>query len=261
MRTRTHFTEQERHRDRNSVELDTPEGNHPVTADINELCHRLANNDVSLITLDLRDKNLQIEEAAALASALRVNEHLRMLNVGNTSLGDEGILQILLGLQDHRSIEYLLLSANKVTNVAAFASLFVHMHSLKWLDLSNNSIRHAGALLQAVGRHNSIELLDLSLNQIADGDAIGQAIRQSQTLTDLNLFANHIDNDGAKAIAASELGNLVKLNLGYNRIGDDGAKILLKTSTKSPTMKEMVLTGNPCSLTEGRSRMRNACAA
>ena len=254
-----HCTEQERHHNQNSA-VDTAEGNDPVT-DFNELCHRLAKNDVSLVCLDLRDQKLQSDDAAALASALRINENVRMLNVGNSNLGDKGILQILLGLKDHKSLEYLILSSNEATNVAEFASLFVHMHSLKWLDLSNNSIRKAGALLQAVGVHNSIELLDLSLNQISDGDAIGQAIRQCSTLKELNLFANYVDNDGAEAIAASELGRLVKLNLGYNRIGDAGAKILLTASTKSPTMKEIVLTGNPCSLIESRSRMRSAYAA
>jgi Ran GTPase-activating protein (RanGAP) involved in mRNA processing and transport len=230
--------------------------------EINEVCQRLAYNDISVITLDLQDQSLRLEETAALSNALRINDNLRMLNVGNNSLGDEGILEILQGLQHHVSIEYLILSTNGIADVGEFAPLLVHMTSLKWLDLSHNEIHEAGALFQAVGGHSKLELLDLSVNQISDGAAIGQALQHSSSsINDLNLFGNRLGDDCAIAIANSGLKNLIKLNLGCNRIGNAGGKTLTKALVKSPTLKDLILTGkNPITDLEARASVRNAYA-
>ena len=208
---------------------------------VKEMYQRLRNNDISLVSLDLRNQNLQLEEATTLAKVLHMNTTLKMLNVGNNNLGDEGVRVIMQGLKNHSPIEYLILSANGVTSIDEFAPLLLQLRSLKWLDLSNNEIRHAGALFEAVGKHNSLELLDLSLNQISDGEAVGEALQQSHTLKELNLFDNHLGDDCAIAIGNCVPTNLVKLNLGYNRIGTEGAKILAKALAKSPSLNELFL--------------------
>jgi Leucine-rich repeat (LRR) protein len=238
-----------------------PEMERSKPINVKEMYQRLGNNDISLVSLDLRNQNLQLEEATTLAKVLHMNTTLKMLNVGNNNLGDEGVLVIMQGLKNHTPIEYLILSANGVTNLDEFAPLLLQLRSLKWLDLSHNEIRHADALFEAVGKHNSLELLDLSLNQISDGEAICEALQQSHTLKDLNLFDNQLGDDCAIAIGNCVPMNLVKLNLGYNRIGNAGAKILAKTLAKSPSLKELFLTGNPAICHDVRGPTRNPAAA
>lgn len=234
------------------IEDDTLQPHSGPVFDIQSVCQGLAENDMSLITLDLSGHGLGIEEAHAIGNALRLNDNLCMLNLGDNQLGDEGASEIARGLQNHGSLEYLILSKNKISDAAEIATLLANVSELKWIDLSHNDLITASSVFEVAASHSNLEHVDLSVNRLEDADA-SALVGALEATKDINLFANQMGDETALAIGESGFGSVNKLNLGYNRIGNTGAQALAQALEKSHNLKELVLTGNPISSKEMRA--------
>jgi len=225
--------------------------------DIHLLCQQLAANDANLVTLDLSKQDLDYEDANALGNALRINDTLCMLNLGENLLGDEGAFVLLEALQHHVALEYLLLNKNNISNLSALAPILPP--ALKWLDLSGNNIYVAEHLLEAAALHPTLDTLDLSVNHIGKNDARAVSCAL-QSLVEINLFANRLDDATCLVLADSGYGSVQKLNLGYNHIGNEGAKGLLLAMEKPNALKSLVLTGNAITNMEIKVALRAGAA-
>jgi hypothetical protein len=127
---------------------------------------QLAANDPIVTAVDLRGWADVVP--ATLAVSLRANTHLQSLAVSACHLGDEGVIQLCVGLQQQTGppLRVLQLASNNIGNAGAIAlaAALEHHATLEELDLSWNVIADDGgiALSQVLPSLSRLQVLDLS---------------------------------------------------------------------------------------------------
>jgi hypothetical protein len=162
------------------------------------LYSRLKANDPSLKSLELNGEKLVLEDIQFLCyglhGALKINTHLRTLNLSDNLIDDEAAL--LLGKAIKGShIAYLNLSNNNLSHVSALADTLKETR-VTHLDLSHNKIDNESSIALA---QTKLLYLDVFNNSIGSDGA--QALAANQTLNTLDLRLNHIDDLGAEAFS------------------------------------------------------------
>ena len=156
--------------------------------------------------------------------------HLRTLDLGENSIGTEGIIE-LTTTQFLLPVRTLDLRGCRVggEGTAAFGAVSSQAHQLTRLVLWDNQIGNGGtARLVASSSLAHLAELDLAQNNITDRGA--QALADSPhlvTLRLLDLRSNRIGDTGAEALAASpHLAGLRRLDLLNNEISEKGVGVL-----------------------------------
>ncbi|XP_056107536.1 NLR family CARD domain-containing protein 3-like [Rhinichthys klamathensis goyatoka] len=149
---------------------------------------------------------------AALGSALRSNpSHLRTLNLNLNNIGDSGVKQLSIVLENpHCKLKELWLSDCGVTAegcVALASALRSNPSHLRYLNLSYNKLGDSGVkLLSAVleDSHCKLEKLWLSKCGVTDEGcaALASALRSNPShLRELNLNWNNLGDSGVKLLS------------------------------------------------------------
>eukprot|EP00759_Apiculatamorpha_spiralis_P044123 PhF_6_TR41279/c0_g1_i1/m.62422 len=176
--------------------------------DILDIAKGLAIN-YTLTSLDLSGTRLSVEGAAAIGTSLKHNQHLRHLALNNnTSLGFEGLSNIVDGVLSHPRIEVIELTRCNIRDEAAqsLATLLANTITVHTLDLSFNKITRSGAALigGAMATNQSIRILRMGHNKIMqDGvTALCNGLSSNRSITSLDVSYNEISPDGGLAISA-----------------------------------------------------------
>ncbi|CAI8037879.1 NLR family CARD domain-containing protein 3 [Geodia barretti] len=224
----------------------------------------LRRNDPTLTVLDYESAGLGDEGARALAEALRGNETLRRLRLGQSGLSALGLQRICRALCDTsiapchlRRLD--LSSGTSVGNAVGdngakcLAALLTRAPSLRHLTAGGCGIGDEGAssIAQALARNRTLKTLDLSNNSISDigAEELGTALTTNSTLRGLSLWKNRVFHSGAEGLANGLVTNttLTWLGLGCNYIGDEGVRavsIALISNARDSGLLWLALGGN-----------------
>jgi Ran GTPase-activating protein (RanGAP) involved in mRNA processing and transport len=199
------------------------------------------------------------ESIAALASGLKTNIALRILQLTRLGLHDDSIAEIATGLVDHPTLEELNLSKNycRSRGCTAIAAMLSSPHTkLTKLDLSCQEIHHESEspfsvqlLAQALSLNSSLRILHLNENGL-DDRAIeilaAPAILHSQ-LEYLDLRSNQITDNGIRVIATQlsdeRSHHLKKLSLHGNPFGEQGGSLLLEALQSNLELEYLTIPG------------------
>ncbi len=181
----------------------------------------------------------------------RPSHSLRVLDLDNTGLFDEGVEILMAGLQHNNSLQTLYLSANGITE------------------------KGATSIARYFSSHTSDGLSDLylSVNRIADRGAktLAASLRQNVNLKRLVLESNRIGSDGAKelCLALAHHPRLSYFSLGFagstfklgevpNRVGDVGASAICRMIARAQALR-VVRVGCNGITAKGANALASAC--
>ena len=118
-------------------------GNVGLTSEgIGGVCE-LINIAPSLQTLVLEGNQLSADSMKEFSRVLKLNTTIDSLSLGETGIGDEGVVHLSKALTNRHKIRILDLSDNKITSEGCImiCSVLAKMRRLSELDLTNNDIR------------------------------------------------------------------------------------------------------------------------
>eukprot|EP00047_Mylnosiga_fluctuans_P015746 m.49007 g.49007 ORF g.49007 m.49007 type:complete len:903 (-) comp6075_c0_seq1:589-3297(-) len=225
-----------------------------------ETARRLAENDASLVELDVSDAFIGEEAAGHIGACVAGNTRLRVLTMRNCGLTAATTHILLERLRANHTLAALDLGRNALasstTDGASPPSDWQGLLSA-WLSegatlqrLILDDCRIPAALAQQLlsGLRGKSTLMHLSLaaNPLGDGAAAALAdwLTTGPPLRTLDLHRCSIGPDGAQCIftAASHVESLSELNLGENIIGDDDAVACLSRWLASgPALRSLSL--------------------
>ena len=216
----------------------------------------------------LVNNNIGDKGAAALASALRVNEVLTELNIGGNEIGPEGAKAVGEALAANRVLTNLDLSWNNIGDegATALASALEVNGVLKILDVRRNEISGdaaqplatavlASPSLEIFGsvplkelRANTLDQLVLRLKSLGVPEALvlAKLVEGSRVLTSLDLGINDLTEEAALGIVRVERqrNKLTSLGLARCRIGPTGAAEIAEYVSGSGVLKSIDLQYN-----------------
>ncbi|MBS0359701.1 MAG: NACHT domain-containing protein [Proteobacteria bacterium] len=199
---------------------------------------------------------LGTEKWIALIARIKNNDStLTSLDLRNKQIGDVGVKEIVRVLESNTTLMHLKLRRNQISGTGAteIARALEKNTTLTSLDLEENQIGEAGAreIARALEKNTTLTSLDLGFNRIGAVGAgeIARGLEKNTTLTNLNLRSNQISEVGTKEIAKALEKNttLMSLNLSWNQIGDIEAKEVAKALESNMTLTSLSLWSNEIS--------------
>lgn len=174
---------------------------------VEEVLTILTQSKMEITEITLENNSLTENSKQLVAEVIQTHgAQLKVLNLKNTQLGDEGISLLANALRKNEScqLETLYLAENAITSVGAEAlvSFIATNQSLGKLNLDDNKLGDSGAVLiaTAIIKHPSCKLRSLSLanNQIGflSCQTLQLLLGNHLSLTQLILSNNNIDNKG-----------------------------------------------------------------
>ncbi|MCU0686965.1 MAG: DUF924 family protein, partial [Polyangiaceae bacterium] len=212
-------------------------GNQIGPEGLRHLCDALA-GDERVTSLWLKRNPLKPAGMASLATLLRHNRAIEVLDVVNCGLLDEGLATLLGALHGpgaNRTLKHLYVGTNGVTE------------------------RSAPLLAELLAGDCALESLYLSCNRLGDGgaEAIAKALRSNHRLRRLSLASNRVGPRGANALAEALAGHpsLELLDLGFtkatntvgelgNFLGDEGARAIARMLEHNQVLRVLDLLHN-----------------
>lgn len=186
---------------------------------------QVLHNDRTLLSLDLNNKHLSIQDVKELASALSQNKTIRFISLYNCHLTTSTLAYLLPVLK-----KLPLISINLGKNMfdqnglSAIFDTLKKIPSLKEFYFKNNpmtptSIDYLGSFIR---HHPNLESLDLSLNKLGNEGAriIAHALKYAPQLKRLFLCQNHINDEGLLHLlnALEYNRHLTHLNMQFNEL-------------------------------------------
>ncbi|XP_059776486.1 leucine-rich repeat-containing protein 34 isoform X4 [Balaenoptera ricei] len=169
----------------------------------------------SLEKLDVGDCDLE-ESTVHLGHMLKENQCLVELHMCKHDIKNCGMKQLCDALYLNRSLRYLDVSCNKITQdgMVCLADVLKSNTTLEVIDLSFNRIENAGAnyLSDALASHNrTLKALSVVSNNI-EGEglvALSQSMKTNPTLSNIYIWGNKFDE--ATRVAYSDLIHMGRL--------------------------------------------------
>ncbi|XP_045541259.1 uncharacterized protein LOC106716958 [Papilio machaon] len=217
---------------------------------------RMIKKSAELTELEVSDSGLEASHATVLARSLRpATCPLRSLCLQRTQLSGEPLLCLVMALKSNNSVRELRLGDNRLSaqDAAQLASLLRLNTRLQLLDLSNNLIQDAGVaqIADALVKQSSytppsaatsplsphhcpisgyesrgLAFLVLWNNQLTRNCAVHLArmLRSSSSLCVLNVGRNALGCEAVRVLSEGGLGALLSLGLQAARLGPDAAR-------------------------------------
>jgi Ran GTPase-activating protein (RanGAP) involved in mRNA processing and transport len=191
--------------------------------------------------------------------------NLKELYLASSSINDEGLQALAVGLRKHPTLAKLDLECNAIGSEGLRALAAAAIGSLCWLKLARNAINDEALGVLAEGIENfRLETLDLSNNNMitSSGAAVLAPIfrLENSSLKEINLSRAKIEDSEAKAFAEALAGNesLARLFFDYTNLTASGwsefSILLCDTSSvnsvylSNHTLKEIGSISAPSSL-------------
>ena len=180
------------------------------------------NNSVKLLNISNHD--ITNEGAKTIAKAIQVNTSLQQLDISHNKISDDGAIAISECLKDNNTLQELNISYNEV---------------------SNNGIRYIGKALQI---NRTLQTLNISYNKIFDDGAIAiiASLKDNNALQELNVSHNEVSNNGIINIGKTLQTNMTLqiLDISYNKISDDGVTAFSDYLKKRNKLRELRISWN-----------------
>ena len=208
-------------------------GNEPITeAGSRSLSTLFQSGNCRLEHLDLGEMNIDEDGMAVLATGLASLPSLKWLKLWDTSIGEQG-LQDLVGSLVNCNLEELRLSSNmlmdSVSGLRSLGTLVRKTTSMRVLNLCD-SLTDEGlrSFVEGVANCCNLTVLRLSRNRsiTANGLASLSSLFRTEycSLRTLYLFNMNIGDDGAAALANGLVGNKSLEHLAINEVSDITAR-------------------------------------
>ncbi|ORZ28511.1 hypothetical protein BCR41DRAFT_367142 [Lobosporangium transversale] len=216
-----------------------------------ELASSLKTN-TALAILDLKNNSLGNEGTVVLSEALKANTTLTTLGLWCNSIGKEGALALSEVLETNKTLTTLNLQYNKIGDegTLALSEVLKINTTLTILDLKGNSIGKKGALVlsEALKVSTSLIVIDLSENSFGKEGVLvlSEALKVNATLATLSLRYNSIGDKGALALSEALMANttLTTMDLSASSIGREGILTLSKALKTNITLTTLNLQSN-----------------
>ncbi|XP_040188016.1 NACHT, LRR and PYD domains-containing protein 12-like [Rana temporaria] len=184
-----------------------------------------------------------------LASVVRNNQTLRILNLCGTNLKGPHFRKLMKALTTSR-IEELQLPSNNLTDSSCphLASGIRNNQTLRTLNLSHNHLEgpHFRDLMEALTT-SRIEELQLYDNDLTDSSCphLASGIRNNQTLRTLNLSKNNLEGPHFRdLIEALTTSRIEKIDLTSNHLTDSACPHLASGIRNNQTLRKLDLSTN-----------------
>lgn len=212
-------------------------GNHIGPEGVRHVCDALA-DDTRVTSLWLKRNPLKAAGMAPLAGLLRANRTLKVLDVVNCGLLDEGLAALLdafEGAGANKTLRHLYLGTNGITE------------------------RSAPRVAEFLAGECALESLYLSCNRLGDEgvEVIARGLAANRTVRRFSLASNRVGPRGAAALAKALTGHptLQLLDLGFtkatvavgelgNYVGDEGARALSQMLAANESLRVLDLLHN-----------------
>ncbi|KAJ6230986.1 nlr family card domain-containing protein [Anaeramoeba flamelloides] len=224
-----------------------------MNSQIDQLIDEMIENHPSPEQIDFDPRLCGIPSALIISKVIFSFQSLKILDLSDRSLKDEGIKKLGKVLMNHSSLVRICLRGNSIGNKGALSlsEVLKKNSTITWLDLSYNWLGPpSGTILsEALKINESLLSLNLSHNVLgSEGTAgISPGLEINKSLTWLNLATNcKIGDNGVSALCNSLIKNksLRWLNLRENEIGSLGCSALAELILKNDTIDRLWLGGN-----------------
>ena len=202
--------------------------------------------------------------AKSLGRALSVNSSLQELNISRTSIGDEGVAHIANALQTNTTLK-VLHAKNCYISCKGAKSLGRALSINSSLEMLNISIGDEGVahIANALQRNTTMKVLDVANCGISDkgAESLARALSVNSSLEELDISGTSIGNEGVAHIANALQKNttLKILDVANCGISDKGAGSLARALSVNSSLKELNISGT--SIGDGVSHIANALQA
>ena len=205
--------------------------------------------NTTIQSLNLSYNKLGPEVDIALAEVLKTNTTLQTLNLEHNNFGPEGFLALAEALKINTTLQSLNLQSSKLggEGALALAEALKTNTTLQTLNLKWNNINpeEALALAEALKTNTTLQMLDLSGNKLGPegAEALAEALKANTTLTTLDLSTNDFGTKGALALAEALKTNaaLQSLSLRFHSLGPEGAEALAEALKINTTLQSLNL--------------------
>ena len=158
----------------------------------------LAKDNTALERLDLRTNQIEWDGALALADALRGDNALTDLLIGDCT--EEGMDEIINAARERNRLRFLSLASSRLhprwyplaSTITSLAEYVASSTSLQHLDLKSIYIEEDEALWMALLQNRSLTSLNLSDCDFIDDEYLMEILERDAPLTTLNLSHNNL---------------------------------------------------------------------
>ena len=190
------------------------------------------------------------EELIVFSEALKINHQIKVLNVGDVELGEEGMKIISNFLKLNPNFIHIHFSGTFIGNgLKILIESLEHNSKIKLeeLGLPRNILRdeemtHLSNFLKS---NSTLKKLDLEDNIFEKNglDRLGQALSVNSTLTEIHLGFNYFIGKDLKFLKLKENSSLINLDLSNSSLGDIGFKILCEDLRFNSSLKVLNISG------------------
>ena len=189
--------------------------------------------------LCLRSNVITNAAAKLIAALLSCNHNIMHLDLGYCNLQENGFIEIIDGLTNTTTLQYLSLESNVVSEevISRIGPVIQKNAFLKHLKLSNCNLQKSGiqTVFNAINQISTVKHLNVSGNRIAICNCVGFkdafTLSKSNTIEHLDVSKCKIDEEGLSNMLVSLTGSKYKhlkhLNLCSSVISNESASELL----------------------------------
>ncbi|KAJ3201045.1 hypothetical protein HK099_002399, partial [Clydaea vesicula] len=205
-------------------------------------------------TFTKKCEEMQIDIPLSIIDTLNKSSNSKTLNLSSHTLNQKICLALGFALKDDTQFEKLVIGDSFLGDdgVLPFANNLKHNSKIYFLDLRGNNIRSDGAIAisSMLKLNNSVKILSLEWNCIGIWEtgvkSIADSLKNNHSLEELDFRNNKIGPQAAQSLANAlkHNTNLKRLDLRWNNVGLIGGRAFLDMLKWNTTLSELELTGN-----------------
>ncbi len=218
-------------------------------------------SDPDMVSLWLKRNPLKPEGIKHIARLLSSNQNIKVLDLHNTAVLDEGVGYLVSGLRANLSLRHLYLDANGLTEACVddLVGYFEYLieHDIKgvtslWIDMNKLFDSGVSKLVKTLSKYRFLKRLILGSNGLTDecvDDIVDAFVAHPElkvldlglykSTSDMGMIANNIGDSGAaKLCRLIESNNTIQyLSVMMNGITNSGLELLANAIQSNNTIK------------------------
>lgn len=201
--------------------------------------------------LELDGCGIKLEGAKALRELLREHIRIQEISVANNQLGDDGGVEVCMGVAESNSLKCVNLAHNGIFSDSAaetIADMMRTCQTLVKLVLSGNHLDHVGpSHIGSAIEHSrvlTLQLEDMGFTADSMDDFLDQGAAETQDLQELVINGNPIGDEGLAIIAESLSIGLINLRMSKCGLTKASQAMLLSLVSLSPNLQRLDVSYN-----------------